>query len=315
MNTMNEETERLLTDDDFVSRLPDGKTGGGVESEEAAALGRLLGKHPSLPPDTDAAWQQFENKMTAQQAIRISLWRKLVATAAAVALVVGGFWWWQQPTNLFETSFGEMQRITLPDGSEVVLRANSSLGWEGTWAANGVREVWLHGEAFFQVTPSTMHSGKKFNVKTDALEVVVKGTSFNVSNRNNTISVALESGSVDVLHDDAVKTTLQPNQVFTWHKASAKGQKQEDVNLKKHTEWRSGVWYFDQTTLRDVAAELENNFGVSAHFADASLPDRQLSGSAPATSINVLLRSICTTLNIEATQEDNLVVFDVTEND
>lgn len=49
------------------------------------------------------------------------------------------------------TAYGQNLKITLPDQSEVVLNANSSIKYKKTWNSNEIREVWVEGEAYFDV--------------------------------------------------------------------------------------------------------------------------------------------------------------------
>ena len=49
------------------------------------------------------------------------------------------------------TNFGELKTITLPDGSVVKLNSNSKLRYDENWSGVEEREIWLEGEAFFDV--------------------------------------------------------------------------------------------------------------------------------------------------------------------
>src|SRR5690606_15777064 len=92
------------------------------------------------------------------------------------------------------TGYGETRKINLPDGSLVVLNANSELKYESNWQQAPMREVWLQGEAFFEVVKTTEE--KQFIVHTGSLDVEVLGTQFNVHNRHQKVQVVLSSGKV-----------------------------------------------------------------------------------------------------------------------
>jgi hypothetical protein len=44
------------------------------------------------------------------------------------------------------------KRITLPDNSLVTLNANSSISYHRAWAWQNIREVWVSGEVYLNVT-------------------------------------------------------------------------------------------------------------------------------------------------------------------
>lgn len=103
------------------------------------------------------------------------------------------------------TAYGKTERITLPDQSVVLLNANSVLSYNDKWTDNKTREVWLAGEAYFEVKKSDARGNAKFVVHTDQLSVEVLGTEFNVNNRRGKTQVVLNAGKVRLTSD----TTLE----------------------------------------------------------------------------------------------------------
>ncbi len=92
---------------------------------------------------------------------KIFPWVWKVAAAFIGMLFLAGIGWWYYDyeirTALYATTFGEVKNITLPDGTGVVLNANSSLRVSDNTSEDSVREVWLEGEAFFSVTHTPDH--------------------------------------------------------------------------------------------------------------------------------------------------------------
>ena len=78
--------------------------------------------------------------------------------------------------NKVSTPRGGEFRITLGDGTQVWLNAESELSYPVVFAG-GRREVELRGEAYFEVARD---AARPFIVKTAAMDVRVLGTSFNV---------------------------------------------------------------------------------------------------------------------------------------
>jgi transmembrane sensor len=116
---------------------------------------------------------------------------------------------------------GSVSQMVLPDNSIVYLNAGSQLKYtvEGL---KGKREVFLDGEAWFDVTKNEK---KPFVVHTPFYDVNVLGTQFNVKayKTDNEIVTTLEKGSVQIASSENFKMaenkTLRPGeQLFTVHR-------------------------------------------------------------------------------------------------
>lgn len=94
------------------------------------------------------------------------------------------------------TNYGQIKQDKLPDGTEIILNANSKLTYPKQWKEGTDREVWINGEAFFHVKKTVQHN--KFIVHTDAFDIEVTGTSFDVINREGKSSIILKEGSVKI---------------------------------------------------------------------------------------------------------------------
>src|ERR1700761_9096833 len=104
-------------------------------------------------------------------------WGRALAAAACVAIVVVGIWWIGARTGHPEfseirTGYGEIKNILLPDSSVVILNANSSMRIPQQWTESGGRQVWLEGEAYFQVQKQ-LSAARKFVVHTPEVGVEV----------------------------------------------------------------------------------------------------------------------------------------------
>jgi len=150
---------------------------------------------------------------------------------------------------------GQKLSIVLPDGSEVVLNASSSLTyWERF--ANNTREVQLSGEAFFDVEEE---ENRPFIVKGNGFSAKVLGTSFNV----NENSVSLLSGKVEVLtqNDTTQGIILTPGQKAVHDKAKNSFHK-TSYNYQQDMGWKDGILYFKDADFNTVKNRLEKWYGV-----------------------------------------------------
>jgi transmembrane sensor len=85
------------------------------------------------------------------------------------------------------------KEITLPDGSLVILEANSEISYPEKFKQE--RGVTMRGHAFFEVVKDSL---KEFKVKTENLTITVLGTTFTVNepSKEKKIKVSLYSGRV-----------------------------------------------------------------------------------------------------------------------
>src|SRR5579871_2979585 len=160
---------------------------------------------PDMPKDelVNHGWQYLAEKLNAQSSSKNdedtirkeNLLRKMmhvIATPAAAAvfiiLIGGGIFFYarhvhnneQLSGKIASTHNGATSKITLADGTQVVLNAGSKLTYPEKFSG-AQREVTLQGEGFFEVVrnekmPFLVHAGK--------ITVKVLGTKFNVKAYN-----------------------------------------------------------------------------------------------------------------------------------
>ncbi|MGB0839315.1 MAG: FecR family protein [Chitinophagales bacterium] len=254
---------------------------------------------------------------------KLNLWKYAAAAMVVGALFVANWaFWFNTPSHeVYATNFGEKQTITLSDASVVTLNANSSLKTAKNWKSDDLREVWLEGEAFFEVNHQPTTGQQQFVVHTDQYDVKVLGTSFNVINRAELDRVVLNSGKVElaltnekevfVAEKDAdeqevqrIQTqtiTMQPGDlVEVQSKDEAEGviQHRKATNTKSHSSWRSNELIFDQTPLSELVRILENNYGLTVGVENIDLLEETLGGTLPNNDLNTLLRAVSATFDL-----------------
>ncbi len=99
--------------------------------------------------------------------------------------------------NVVATRKGSKTNLVLPDGTKVWVNADSRLSY-GKNFGNQLREVYLEGEAYFDVAEDKR---KPFIVHTNNIDVKVLGTAFNVRAYGNEVNTqtTLLRGSVEVM--------------------------------------------------------------------------------------------------------------------
>src|SRR5690606_21518010 len=97
---------------------------------------------------------------------------------------------------------GQKSIIQLADGSKVVLNADSELKFLDNFG-QGHREIYLKGEAFFEVA---LDSLRPFTVYSGESVTMALGTSFNINSYDNKkVQIQLATGKVKVIHEDKEK--------------------------------------------------------------------------------------------------------------
>lgn len=233
-------------------------------------------------------------------------WQKIAAVfigfilAASVVFLLHR----QNGNKEYITGFGESRTIILPDSSIVTLNANSTLIIASNWNQADSREVWLKGEAFFNVRKKTTSQGKvKFIVHTNNLNVEVVGTSFNVNYRRGKTKVVLSSGKVQLnstrLNE---KLSMEPGEMAELADNDKKIVK-KTVNPTFYTSWRQNKLVFEKTTLQEIALLLEDNYGLVVEFKDKALAKEKMSGEVIIDNADDLLNIIAESLNIKITKQ------------
>lgn len=179
--------------------------------------------------------------------------------------------------NTVRTPVGGGYRVILTDGTTVWMNSCSSLKYPVPFTGE-FREVELKGEAFFEVTKN----GKPFIVKTDRLQVNVLGTSFNVSDyeEDMTVSTTLITGCVTVTAQDSVKVyKIQPGTTFVYD-VEQKRVELESGNEDLYVSWKEGRFRFENMRLEDIMLKVKRWYECEVEYADASLKDMRFSGAA-----------------------------------
>ncbi len=215
--------------------------------------------------------------------------RQWLAIAATLTLLLAAIAWWMMPQDIplqvYTTDFGKTQSIELTDGTSVKLNANSSLKTAESWKKTQDREVWLTGEAFFDVP----QNGQKFIVHTSKGDIQVLGTSFNVQDRSEQLKVALIEGkvAVDVLNEKRIE--LAPGEVLSLENGSIQ---KENADVELLAPWRTGKLVFKNTKVAQVIDRLEELYNWQIKVENQSILDRKIKATVPQEKPELLLEAL-----------------------
>ena len=236
------------------------------------------------------------------------------AIAATIALLLSvGLWFLSAeqvvPDNdwvIHKTEFGEWKDLTLPDGSIVHLNANSELRLKDNWKEKQDRQVWLTGEAFFEVAkkPATK---AKFSVITEALQVEVLGTRFNVKSLADNTKVFLEEGKIQ-LKSPTDSLSLQPNDFIDF----TVGQRLTNTpKTSKETDfsWKDGTLILTQLTVTEILERLEEIYGYSFDVAEPKILKERKTLAVPMDKLEVIIPILERTLAVKIEEKDKRLIL------
>lgn len=212
--------------------------------------------------------------------------------AAAISFILLSVGWLARERvryEIYTTSFGQIQRLVLPDGSKVVLNANSTLRIPRFGFGKTTREVYMTGEADFSITHTANH--QKFIVHTEKnFDVEVLGTEFNVYARPRRSRVVLNKGKVKLLYRKGSETdqiVLRPGDLVTFD-APGHASVKKTTNPANYSAWKAHRFVFENESLREICDLFEDNFGLEIRIPDSTLAAQTLSGSFTALNAEEL---------------------------
>ncbi|GAB3880522.1 FecR family protein [Spirosoma agri] len=242
--------------------------------------------------------------------------------AASVALLLGLFWLYPsrltpepsgythllekatQPLLEIQNAGRSPKQVRLADGSVVVLYANSRLSYPKQFTASK-REVYLTGEAFFQVQKDP---DRPFLVYANELVTKVLGTSFFVKayEDDKNVLVTVRTGKVSVFAQTDKQSSVQkvsrelggmiltPNQQATLMRDDNRLVRSLVAKpLRVDNQILTNAFVFKQTPIADVFAALERAYGVDIVFDEALMANCTLTARLDDESLYKKLGWIC----------------------
>jgi len=193
---------------------------------------------------------------------------------AASLLLVAGAWLIWQSLRPHETAWlslhnpsGKIQHIRLPDSSQVWLNAESSLRYAQDFHKQ--RELYLEGEAYFDVTEDKTHP---FTVHAGELTTTVLGTGFDIKSfaADSQNAVTVIRGKVEVAHNGKVLDQLTAARQLQWDNHSRTSQTLS-VDTNQVLGWQQGQLLFKGQTMEEIAAALGRWYNVRLIFRDTTM--------------------------------------------
>jgi len=281
-----------------------------------------------------------EDAVTATKAVsgtRFVKWAPMAA-AACFVLIIGAAIFFRSGTTgalpvpgplLYATQPAQKKSFILPDGSNVILNADSKLSIDADFGQKD-RKLHLDGEAFFYVVHN---ASKPFIVQTSRMDIKVLGTAFNVKayKADGLFETSLIRGSVELsLTKEHRTVTLHPKEKYVLREMKPEIVKavESAAGGKMHVEsgvlpvkisridtsivevsWTDNKIAFMDEPFEEVLKKLERWYGVRIIVEDASLMNNLYTGSFRNESIDDVLSALQFSKSFTYKKQDNVIII------
>ncbi len=205
--------------------------------------------------------------------------------------------------NTLNTPNGGEYRVTLSDGSEVMLNAGSKISFPTDFRGSE-RKVYVEGEAFFKVAKNPL---KPFIVNVAGNEIKVLGTQFNVSSypEDEGTQTTLLEGSIRFTNGNGDQVVLKPDQQVISHHGKLDLQ---NVSAEDFNAWTKGEFLFNDVPLSTVMQKLARWYNVEVDVKSIPQKNLYLKISRKA-GIGEVLDAIATATDYRLKIKENKIVF------
>ncbi len=240
---------------------------------------------------------------------------------AAAAAFTGGIalagWLYQhnaESTVTYVSNDDGAQKIWLPDSSQMILNNYSSVTFRKRWKPGEKREVWLDGEAFFDVRPARggKELAQEFIVHSGNMNIEVLGTSFNIKKGAAFTNVSLNTGKIRVAMQQMpeVPVYLAPGDFIQYKEKDNKITKKR-VNAALYSIWKEEKQVLKDIPLQEMAQYIEDTYGHPVHITDRKLAATPISGSLRVKDEATLLETLSFAYNINIKKQGDTLYFNL----
>ena len=214
--------------------------------------------------------------------------------------------------NTLIVPYGKRSQVTLADNSIIWLNSGSKLIYPVSFS-NEKREVFLEGEAFFDIAHNPNHP---FYVVSRDVEVKVLGTRFNVCAYSDdvTTQTVLEKGSVELKFKastilDRSRITISPGTMAEYDPISNE-MNEKNVNTKLYTSWKDGIIICQKEPLESIVKKVARYYNIKITIANTGIVSETFSGYLDLkNSADEVLQVINETLKIEIEEKNNEIII------
>lgn len=193
------------------------------------------------------------------------------------------------------TDKDERVALTLPDGSLVELNNNSNITYSVSDFCGDIRRISFSGEAYFDITSMP---NMPFIIETNEVEVIVKGTIFNLKAREegDEAILSLIDGNVQIISRKTAQTVdIHPNEKAVVDYITGNIEVSQVGNNENLSAWRLGRLTFVNANYTEVIMQLRKFYGDSIPTELNGDHSERFTGMIPIDNLTVALDILSTT--------------------
>lgn len=190
------------------------------------------------------------------------------------------------------------------------MNSGSKLRFPQQFASSATsREVYLEGEAFFDVTKNVQ---KPFIVNAGNINIQVLGTRFNLSayDSDDTIAITLVEGAVNVYESETPKnnTRLEPSYQANFSKLThSLGKLKVDTSI--YTAWMRNKLIINDLTFLEILKKLERSHNVTFINKAPELNNTMFHGEFHNEPIESILNTIALSTPFSYEIKQNTIII------
>jgi transmembrane sensor len=212
-----------------------------------------------------------------------------------------------------QSATNQPYELRLSDNSIIWLNVNSTLRFPEQFRSSGSREVYLEGEAFFEITPDAT---RPFIIHSKGTTTKVLGTSFNLRAYRNEHQHELTVFTGKVQFSDSVKSTnsiiVAAHQRVVFSDVDQTFKKETSLSPENYIAWRDQKIIFDQTPLNEVAKILSRTYHVEIQIEE-SLQSYDINARFNKEPLEKILDLICITIQTRYRKEGDVFIIGETD--
>ena len=214
--------------------------------------------------------------------------------------------------NTLTVPYGKRFDLLLSDGTQITLNSGTSLKYPVQFLKTKNRQVFLDGEAFFNVAKDSVNP---FIVNTNGLNVRVLGTKFNLSSypEDQYVNTTLLEGSVSVYNkqdtfDSSNASLLEPGFKAEWNKYN-KQISVEEADIAMHTDWLNGKIILRHVPFKNIVKKLERHYNVEIVNNNPELDEELFTASFDVETIDQVFKTFNLTYEMEYKINDRQIII------
>ena len=214
--------------------------------------------------------------------------------------------------NTLTVPYGKRFDLLLSDGTQVTLNSGTSLKYPVQFLKTKNRQVFLDGEAFFNVAKD---SANAFIVNTGELNVRVLGTKFNLSSypEDHFVNTTLLEGSVSVYNkqdtfDSSNASLLEPGYKAEWNKYNRQILV-EEADIAMHTDWLNGKIILRHVPFKNIVKKLERHYNVEIVNNNPKLDEELFTASFDVETIDQVFKTFNLTYQMDYKINDRQIII------